>query len=184
MQRGSRFALLACSCLFSFGLVSCGNDAPSERQTIERTILIDYGMHVSGLAIPLLGGAIIPDIISEKANGPFLAGDSVSISFSGTWVELESYPSRIVGDDLEIHSVEITHLPVVEVEVVSLGSEGTGLSPVHDTDALDTSKMSRCINADSTFQDVASYPLGTKLYAMDKDGEAFAFYSFDPLSER
>lgn len=183
MKGKGKVFLLVASSLFA-GLSSCSQEGTEPLSTLSRSITIDYGLHVSERVTELFGGAIIPTEIREKAGTPLIAGDEVRVSFTGEWLEQETYPSTIVMKDVQIQSVEVTHLPIVECELVANPGGGIGLLPTSHEIQLGSFLTPYVIHLDDSFNDWNAEPVGTKVYAVSQDGDVLAFYDYDPLTAR
>ena len=181
--KGKAFLLLTSS-LFA-GLFSCSQEGTEPPSILSRNITIDYGLHVSDRVTELFGGAIIPAEIREKAGTPLIAGDEVRVSFTGEWLEQETYPSTIVMKDVQIQSVEVTHLPIVECElaVIPGGGEISPLPTSHDI-LLGNFLTPYLIHLDGSFNDWNAEPVGEKVYAVSQDGDVLAIYDYNPLTVR
>ena len=184
MNGKGKALLLVVSSLFA-GLSSCSQEGTEPPSILSRSITIDYGLHVSDRVTELFGGAIIPAEIREKAGTPLIAGDEVRVSFTGEWLEQETYPSTIVMKDVQIQSVEVTHLPIVECElaVIPCGG-GIGLLPTSHDILLGSFLTPYVIHPDGSFNDLNDESVGTKVYAVSQDGDVLAFYDYDPLTAR
>lgn len=161
-------------------ITSIGMKNTNQNNTLSRTINIDYGHHLENQALTLLGEALIPSKIVEKYDLPVVAGDNVMIVYSGEWEEQETYPSIINDASLDVIAVYVNHLPLVELEVLENQAGKTSLYPTGEDPHFKKYLTTNCINPDHTFNDIGDYPIGTKIYAVDKDGEALAFYSYNP----
>ena len=184
-MKGKRKALLlVVSSLFA-GLFSCSQEGTEPPSILSRNIVLDYGQHVSDRVTELFGGAIIPTEIREKAGTPLIAGDEVRVSFTGEWLEQETYPSTIVMKDVQIQSVEVTHLPIVEcvLAVVPCGGEISLLPMSHDI-LLGSFLTSYVIHLDGSFNDLNDESVGKQVYAVSQDGDVLAIYDYDPLTVR
>ncbi len=183
MNKTKGFAFLLGTCLLLGSLSACSNEEPADIQTITQTVTVDYGTHISDYATTLLAWALIPNEIEEKLDTPLIAGDEVTISFTGDWMVLETYPGRIVMDNIEIHGVEVAHLPIVECEIQNTENEGNTLAPTNPETVFSSLQTTNVIHENASFQTLDSLPIGTKVYAVDKDGDALAFYSYNPLAK-
>lgn len=184
-MKGKRKAfLLLASSLFA-GLFSCSQEGTEPPSILSRSITIDYGLHVSDRVTELFGGAIIPAEIREKAGTPLIAGDEVRVSFTGEWLEQETYPSTIVMKDVQIQSVEVTHLPIVEcvLAVIPCGG-GIGLLPTSDDILLGSFLTPYVIHLDGSFNDLNDESVGKQVYAVSQNGDILALYDYDPLTAR
>lgn len=183
-MKGKRKALLlVVSSLFA-GLSSCSQEGTEPPSILSRSITIDYGLHVSDRVTELFGGAIIPAEIREKAGTPLIAGDEVRVFFTGEWFEQETYPSTIVMKDVQIQSVEVTHLPIVECELVANPGGGISLLPTSHDILLGAFLTPYLIHLDGSFNDWNAESVGEKVYAVSQDGDVLAIYDYDPLTAR
>ena len=183
-MKGKRKAfLLLASSLFA-GLFSCSQEGTEPPSILSRNITIDYGLHVSDRVTELFGGAIIPTEIREKAGTPLIAGDEVRVSFTGEWLEQETYPSTIVMKDVQIQSVEVTHLPIVECELVANPGGGISLLPTSHDILLGAFLTPYVIHLDGSFNDLNDGSVGEKVYAVSQDGDVLAIYDYEPLTAR
>lgn len=180
--KGKAFLLLASS-LFA-GLSSCSQEGTEPPSILSRNITIDYGLHVSDRVTELFGGAIIPAEIREKAGAPLIAGDEVRVSFTGEWLEQETYPSTIVMKDVQIQSVEVTHLPIVECVLAVIPGGGISLLPTSHDILLGAFLTPYLIHLDGSFNDWNAEPVGKQVYAVSQNGDILALYDYDPLTAR
>lgn len=183
-MKGKRKTFLLLASSLFVGLSSCSQEGTEPPSILSRNIVLDYGQHVSERVTELFGGAIIPAEIREKASTPLIAGDEVRVSFTGEWFEQETYPSTIVMKDVQIQSVEVTHLPIVECELVANPGGGISLLPTSHDILLGNFLTPYLIHLDGSFNDWNAEPVGTKVYAVSQDGDVLAFYDYNPLTVR
>ena len=164
------------------------NSSREDVHNITLTMTVDYGMLSPNRAMHLIGNCTIPFNPSEFNIDALIAGDLVTIYYTGTWQAFSTYPGRIASPDLVITDVKVVHGQIFEYEVAQNPGGGTSLAPTDSTKHGGAYKTRYCINEDLSFaQDVLNYPLHTKIYGVsapnDEKNDLIAFYSYNPLGE-
>lgn len=168
---------------------SISSDSSKEAvQNITLSMSVDYGMLSPNKATHLLGNCTLPFNPSDFNIDTLIAGDLVTIYYTGTWQAFSTYPGKIASPDLVITDVKVVHGNIFEYEVAQNPGGGTSLAPVDSTKYGGTYQTRYCINEDASFaQDVLNYPLHTHIYGVsapnDEKNDLIAFYSYNPLGE-
>ncbi|MGI6713746.1 MAG: hypothetical protein ACOX3K_01640 [Bacilli bacterium] len=185
----SPFGLLGLSVL---NLVACakpslttGQSSISDRELhqIEMVINADYGFHIEDKVTLLLDTTLIFFNPLDYDVDGFIAGDYVTIKYFGEWNLQETYPSTIDISKLELYNVSVSRGELYEFEVISNG-EGNILKVLND-ETVGEFLTSHVINENGSFQNYATYPIGTKIYGINpahlETKDIFAFYSYVPF---
>ena len=161
----------------------------SSKEETEQQILkvnVDYGMCAKDHATHLLGNCFVPFDLKQFNIDALIAGDIVTITYTGTWQAFSTYPGQIASPDLVIVDVKVDHGTIFEFEVAQNPGVGYSLRP---TDGKQPGQYETryCINEDKTFaQDVLNYPINTKIYGVCPkyydNNNILAFYSYNPLA--
>ncbi len=157
----------------------------ADTQTTLLTAHFDYGLHVENRATLLLGGCSLFFDLEAYGIDRINAGDVVEVTYRGELYVLETYPSTVVTDYMEIVSIRVikTNIVVVEVALDSNGkvvetSAGEGVF-IFDSEGLNV------VNQDGTYTLLEEQEVGTTLYATLKQGEEAeiaALYSYAPVA--
>ncbi len=144
---------------------SSGSSQPqAEEHTWSFTVQYDYGQHVEDRATLLLSGTIPFFDPEEYGVSPLIAGEKVTVSYTGELRILESYPSQAVLDGVTIEKVEKTDRAYITdchcVDGKLFDPLGNWFSNLTKEDIPEY-----VIHEDSTFTPFDELAEGTKLYA-------------------
>lgn len=154
-----------------------------DTQTTLLTAHFDYGLHVDNRATLLLGGCLLFFDLETYGIDRINAGDVVEVTYRGELYVLETYPSTVVTDYMEIVSIRVikANIAVVEVALDSNGkvvtSKGEGVF-IFDSEGLNV------VNQDGTYTLLEEQEVGTTLYATlerGEEAEIAALYSYPPI---
>lgn len=144
------------------------------------TVSVDYGEYQKGKVTYLYDNSLIPDKIKNAYKGPIVAGDVIHLSYIGEIAKKGKYPSKIKEDGFDILNLGISHGQVVRYSVIESRSGGKTLYPLDDK-ALNNKLTDNCINEDGTFISYEKLELDTVVYSIEYEGDAIAFYTYNPL---
>ncbi len=113
MKRKKLCLATALSLLFSVG---CGRVfipplPPSDSNDVKTatfTVKYDYGMHIEGRVTTLLDGSLVFFKAEDYGVAPLLAGEEVTVTYTGELLILESYPGVVRFEGGELKNVEKT----------------------------------------------------------------------------
>lgn len=172
----------------SLPLASCHNKAANanlkDAKWIEYNLNVDYGRHISNQATLLMDNIIIPFDYKKFDIDYLAAGDRVSIAYKGTWMIQESYPARLYPNEVEILDVKVIHGKITEFELLPIPGGGYDLVEIDRSNSARKVTVENCINKDSSFAPVESYPMQTRMYgivpAALETTDIVAVYSYNP----
>lgn len=154
--------LIALLCLCACLLCGCANELLENipvgtKQAVFNT-QYDYGFHRLDKAVLLMDGSTV--FVDEK----LIAGDVVTVHYTGELYIQETYPSTVVFHGGEVKSVEVQEAKVCEVTVVQ--SQQTGkkrlVSP-YDT-MIESAPDYVLTDKDGSFIEWQDLEVGTVLY--------------------
>ncbi len=160
-----------------------GGMEPKEESLVTFTVQLDYGMHVSGRAIPLLGGNYIFFNAEEYGIAPLLGGDAVTITYTGEMSVLEKYPGEVVIIGGEIVQVEKHSADIIKI----IREKGEWYTM--EGDKLGVTLPDYVVHYDRSFSPIEEIEDGKTLYATyHSDGklqgktilDAIALYDYSP----
>ena len=180
--------LLMAGCLSSCVLLP-SSESSSESPTICEdyatfTVYYDYGLHVEGEATPLLSGSLPFFDLEEYDLSPLLAGDQITVFFTGELLIRETYPSTVVIQGGEITDVEKFGAPIMQIEYRQAGWY------LPERDKYVNAELPQYVVSEGGSFKPLTETVGTTLYATMKklqhtDGEwyfsAYALYDYYPL---
>lgn len=94
LKRICAIAISATLTLFATGCSLVGDILPVESKTVF-TVVYDYGTYMEGKATLLLNGSLPFFDFKEYGVAPLLAGDELTVYYTGTMYTLESYPGQV-----------------------------------------------------------------------------------------
>lgn len=154
-----------------------------DTQTTLLTAHFDYGLHVDNHATLLLGGCSLFFDLESYGIDRINAGDVVEIIYRGELYVLETYPSTVVTDYMEIVSIRVVKADIVVVEV-ALDSNGKVVKLKGEDVFIFDSQELNVVNQDGTYTPLEEQEVGATLYATLKQGEEAeiaALYSYPPV---
>lgn len=172
------------SVILVLSLTACKDN---KTNTIEHTVIYDYGTYNEGNATLLLDGTLPYFDFAEYNIASVLAGDIIKVTYKGEMQILYTYPGTVDDENLKIVDVKITPAEIIEFDVQVSESDGKAdLIPVDDKYNFFILKgdVKNVINEDMTFKTYTELPSGTKVYATIQDTEegitVCGLYSYKP----
>lgn len=180
--------LLSFASTFSFCSCSSGNINSSdlEEKVIEMSIIPDYGNHIKDKVTLLLDGSIIPFKNETYNISKLIAFDVVEITYTGTYIVNETYPSTIDTKKMHIKNVELLYRGGIYEFSITTNEYGEKVLFNEDSKSYARNELfeQKCINGDNSFQLINTYDVGTKIYGINppyySSINISAFYSFNP----
>jgi len=177
--------LTACTLLFTSSCALITDFvAKYTQQTTTFTVTYDYGFHIEGKVETLLDGNTVFFNPAEYGFAPLLAGDKITVTYTGEMLMQETYPGTVVING-ELKNIKKESAPIAQYVYknsgwyVCNGEEETLIEPEFPEYVL--------------AEDMSFYPLtdvaeGTTLYATYKTDEkgtqhyqsAYALYDYNP----
>lgn len=155
-----------------------------------RMITPDYGSHVQDHVTLLFGTALIPFKLSDFGINNIVAGDQLEITYTGDYLEYETYPSRIDTSNMSVTSMNLYEARIVEylVQIVPGDTDNKDLVPTEEFEEYKTISAEYVINEDGTFVSLESFmktaEADTKLYGSNpatfNSLNVTALYSYNP----
>ena len=162
------------------------NSIDQTSRYISYSINADYGLHVQDRVTLLLGDSIIPFNSKDYGIDKIILGDYLTIEYKGTWMVMQTYPSQVNTRDLEIINVTSFHGTIIEFEQTENLDGEKSLKATNPDITYGQFLTNNCINADGSFSDISSYPVGTIIYGVNPANfsslNIVGFYSYNPLS--
>jgi hypothetical protein len=156
-----------------------------DTQTTLLTAHFDYGLHVDNRATLLLGGCLLFFDLESYGIDRINAGDVIEIVYRGELYILETYPSIVVTDYMEIVSIRIIKTNIVVVEVMLESGGEVVVATKGDDKFIFDSQGLYVVNQDGTYTSLEEQESGTTLYATLEQGEEAeiaALYSYAPVA--
>ena len=172
------FGTASCTALADF-IQNASNKMGAE-QTATFTVQYDYGFHVEGEAVALLDGNNVFFDAEAYGVAPLLAGDKVTVRYTGEMLIQETYPGTVVLQGGEIVEITKESAPIVALTYKDntcwLGEERVeALLPEY------------VVSQDLTFQPLPSLGENTTFFATQKSYDqaqktfvAYAVYDYNP----
>ena len=193
-MKSKKFILTLAAVILSFCCMftSCvmWYDGPFEQPSVkyftkEFTITYDYGFHQDGKVMPLLDTNAICFDSEEWFADPLIAGDVITITYTGEMLVQETYPGKIVINNGEIVYVEKNPACLLGAKYTE---QGLLLS---DKETQMGEVPQYVIYEDGTFAELSSLPYDTQLWAtvhiiFDENVgkktrlDVLALYTYDP----
>lgn len=155
-----------------------------------RMITPDYGLHIQERVTLLFGTALIPFKLSDFGINNIVAGDQLEITYTGDYLEYETYPSRIDTNKMNVVSMNLYETRIVEylVKNVPDDAEKKDLVPTKGFYSNAMVSAEYVINEDGTFVSLESFmktaEMDTKLYGSNPASfnsfNVTALYSYNP----
>jgi hypothetical protein len=171
-------SLLLSSCSFITGLL------PEEVAYF--TADYDYGFNEEGKAKLLLSYCELFFDPDDYGMTPFVAGDTVKVTFRGEILIQESYPGRVVTKNAEISSIEKTDANTSRATVIR-GEDGINLILTSDTPIprlVIAIRSENLISSDMTFRPLTAEDEGLEVFVSFEAGDGvitvFAIYDYLP----
>jgi hypothetical protein len=146
----------------------------------------DYGFHEEGKAVLLLSSCNLFFDPDDYGMTPFVAGDTVKVTFRGEILIQESYPGRVVTKNAEISSIEKTDANISRATVIR-GEDGINLILTADTPIPRLGiaiKSENLISSDMTFRPLTAEDEGLEVFVSYEAGDGvitvFAIYDYSP----
>lgn len=116
-----------------------------------------------------------------------IAGDQVTIFYTGTFMVLEIFPSIYDTTQMEIKTIEVIRPNIIEYVVMANPGGGTSL---YTSDERYHSNVrflvTNVVEKDRSYKHYNNYPVGTKLYGINPATAGHknitAFYAYNPLT--
>ena len=168
-----------------------GMVASNKTSSVTFTVQLDYGMHVEGRVVPLLGDNYIFFNAEEYNVAPLLGGDLVTITYTGEMFVLEKYPGEVVITNGEIISVKKHSADIIEI-VRRDGLWYTLEEYMWGGNSLGVTLPDYVVHADRSFSPLEEIEDGVTLYATYQPTDklqghtildAFALYDYPPNDE-
>lgn len=157
---------------------------------ISRMITPDYGLHVQEHVTLLFGTALIPFKLSDFGINNIVAGDQLEITFTGDYLEYETYPSSIDTSKMSVISMKLYEARIAEYLVLPVpgDAEKKDLVPTEEFKEYRMISAEYVINEDGTFVSLESFmktaEADTKLYGSNPASfnsfNVTALYSYNP----
>ncbi len=182
-------ALITALCCLSSCVLLPSSDSSTESVTVCEeyatfTAHYDYGLHVEGKATLLLNGCLPFFDLEEYELTPLLAGDQITVFFTGEMLIRETYPSTVVFQGGEITDVEKFGASITQLEY-----RQAGWYVPERNKYVNAEIPEYVVSEDGSFTPLTE-TVGTTLYATEKktwfeEGElcfsAYALYDYYPL---
>lgn len=179
-------ALSVSACSFS----TSKEEIHEEKKVTSRMITPDYGLHVPEHVTLLFGSSVIPFKLSDFGINSIVAGDQLEINYTGDYLELLTYPSRIDTSMMQVTSMKLYEARIVEylVKNVPGDHENKDLVPTEEFNSYTMVSAEYVINEDGTFVSLESFmktaEVDTKLYGSNPASfnslNVTALYSYNP----
>ena len=179
-------ALSVSACSFS----TSKEEIHEEKKVTSRMITPDYGLHVPEHVTLLFGSSVIPFKLSDFGINSIVAGDQLEINYTGDYLELLTYPSRIDTSMMQVTSMKLYEARIVEylVKNVPGDHENKDLVPTEEFNSYTMVSAEYVINEDGTFVSLESFmktaEVDTKLYGSNPVSfnslNVTALYSYNP----
>ena len=163
--------------------------APEEEQTVSDTIIPDYGLHIKDKVTLLFGTALIPFNLSEYGITELVAGDYLEVSFTGEYMEYQTYPSQIDMRKITVTNIKLYEARIAEYELTPIpGSNDLDLVPTEEYKYYTMITAEYVIKEDGSFVSKDEYlktaEPGSKLYgsnpAIVDSLNVNVLYTFNP----
>ena len=193
MKKFFMFMMSAIFALTAFG--SCGlyngnttdssddSSSDSSQSSIKKmtmTAHYDYGMHIEDKITVLLNSSNVFFKLADYGIEKLLAGDVVTVEYTGECYIQETYPSTVVTKDMDIQNVTVLEAKVLELSV-GMSDDGITLNYGNNT-VFNNAKY--VINEDGTFETLGEQHVGTTLYGTDSPTassfQIMALYTYAP----
>ncbi len=179
-------ALSVSACSFS----TSKEEIHEEKKVTSRMITPDYGLHVPEHVTLLFGSSVVPFKLSDFGINNIVAGDQLEIYYTGDYLELLTYPSRIDTSMMQVTSMKLYEARIVEylVKNVPGDPENKDLVPTEEFNSYTMVSAEYVINEDGTFASLESFmktaEVDTKLYGSNPASfnslNVTALYSYNP----
>lgn len=179
-------ALSVSACSFS----TSKEEIHEEKKVTSRMITPDYGLHIPEHVTLLFGSSVIPFKLSDFGINNIVAGDQLEINYTGDYLELLTYPSRIDTSMMQVTSMKLYEARIVEYDVLVVPGdpEKKDLVPTEDFKDYTMVSAEYVINEDGTFVSLESFMktagVDTKLYGSNPASfnsfNVTALYSYNP----
>jgi len=179
-------ALSVSACSFS----TSKEEIHEEKKVTSRMITPDYGLHVPEHVTLLFGSSVIPFKLSDFGINNIVAGDQLEINYTGDYLELLTYPSRIDTSMMQVTSMKLYEARIAEylVKNVPGDAEKKDLVPTEEFKEYRMISAEYVINEDGTFVSLESFmntaEVDTKLYGSNPASfnslNVTALYSYNP----
>lgn len=145
----------------------------------------DYGFHIEEKASLLIEWSLLFFNPLDYGITELIAGDLVTVTYYGEMWILESYPSIVSTDKMEIVNVEVEEAYIVEYEIKNVPGSGTFPWTENEDYQRDiTWATENVVTEDFTFKHWEEYPAQTKIYGTNpvsrRTNEIIAFYDYNP----
>ena len=163
--------------------------APEEEQTVSDSIIPDFGVHIKDRVTLLFGTALIPFNISEYGITELVAGDYLEVSFTGEYMEYQTYPSTIDMRKITVTNIKLYEASIAEYELTPIpGSDDLDLVPTEEYKYYTMITAKYVIKEDGGFVSKDEYlktaEAGSKLYganpAIVDSLNVNVLYTFNP----
>ena len=195
--------LLPIILLLLTGITSCDNSSNSlssvnssessetslsseeEVQSITMMMAFDYGFHLEDKASLLISWSLLFFNPLDYGISELIAGDVVTVTYYGELWILESYPSTVNTDKMEIINVEVAEAIIVPYEIKNVTGGGTFPWTSNEDYQRDiTFATENVVAEDYTFKHWEEYPARTIIYGTvptsGRTNEIIAFYDYNP----
>lgn len=167
-------------------LTSSNSQSSSEIETkqVSMYVRVDYGLHVENQATLLLDYSLFFFNPTEYGIDYFVAGDYVTIDYTGEFRVLETYPGQVETDDLQLQNVAVERGDLYEFEVIA-GDNGENTLKVLNDAVAGEYLTEYVINEDGSFAKYSTYEVGTKIYGINpkyNENKILAFYKYRPFA--
>ena len=186
-MKKSVIGLLSFASIFNFCSCSSNNINSSDllEKTIEMSIIPDYGNITKDKVTLLLEDSIIPFKNKTYNIDKLIAYDVVKITYTGTYIVNDTYPSTIDTKKMHIKTVELLYRGgISEFSVIkNENGEKALFNEAFKSYARNELLEQKCINKDDSFQLINTYDVGTKIYGINppyySSINISAFYSYN-----
>lgn len=165
------------------------NQTKLEEQTIGKSIIADFGTHIKDRITLLFGTALIPFKINDYGISELIAGDYLEVSFTGEYMEYQTYPSTIDMRTITVTGMKLYEARMAEYELTPIpGSGDLDLVPTEEYKYYTMITAEYVINEDGSFLTKDEYlktaEAGSKLYgsnpAIMNSFNVNVLYSYNP----
>ena len=163
--------------------------APEKEQTVGKSITADFGTHIKDEVTLLFGTALIPFKISDYGITELIVGDYLEVSFTGEYIELLTYPSKIDMRTITVTGMKLYEARMAEYVLTPVpGSGDLDLVPTEGFEGYTMISADYVINEDGSFIAKDEYlktaEAGSKLYgsnpAIMNSLNVTVLYSYNP----
>ena len=180
-------------CLSSLPIPSCRNNKLVFIKEAKTVVMASYGGFSNKEEVSFFNSSGVPFNVRKFIDDYIATGDTMIVHYSGSWTAAESYPPTIYPKNLVFYDATIKHTSIFEFEVVENENEKylKTLNPdirINRFRINNSYNAKHCINIDHSFQDIDTYPVGTKIWGTrhpwSDENDVYALYSFDIRTQK